>query len=98
MQKARKLYSLPVPSSGLDQSWLTEMLNRVNVLPEALVLTQAANESAWGHRASPLKRITISDTGVTPRAVALFRYNVTKVALMKSPHSLQAKNPYTVTS
>ncbi|MEZ8645980.1 glucosaminidase [Vibrio cyclitrophicus] len=43
-----KLYSLPVPSSGLDQSWLTEMLNRVNVLPEALVLTQAANESAWG--------------------------------------------------
>ena len=43
-----KLYSLPVPSSGLDKAWLTEMLNRVNVLPEALVLTQAANESAWG--------------------------------------------------
>ncbi|MEZ9702545.1 glucosaminidase domain-containing protein [Vibrio sp. 10N.261.46.E12] len=43
-----KLYSLPVPSEGIDQAWLTEMLNRVNVLPEALVLTQAANESAWG--------------------------------------------------
>ncbi|MGO2318801.1 MAG: glucosaminidase domain-containing protein [Vibrio toranzoniae] len=43
-----KLYSLPVPSSGLDKAWLTEMFNRVNVLPEALVLTQAANESAWG--------------------------------------------------
>ncbi|UPR30049.1 glucosaminidase domain-containing protein [Vibrio crassostreae] len=43
-----KLYSLPAPSEGLDQAWLTEMLNRVNVLPEALVLTQAANESAWG--------------------------------------------------
>ncbi|MCG9640407.1 glucosaminidase domain-containing protein [Vibrio sp. Isolate34] len=43
-----KLYSLPVPSSGLDDAWLTEMLNRVNVLPEALVLTQSANESAWG--------------------------------------------------
>lgn len=43
-----KLYSLPVPSSGLDDAWLAEMLNRVNVLPEALVLTQAANESAWG--------------------------------------------------
>ena len=43
-----KLYSLPVPSSGLDQAWLTEMLSRVNVLPKALVLTQAANESAWG--------------------------------------------------
>ncbi|MFA0026547.1 glucosaminidase, partial [Vibrio sp. 10N.261.49.A5] len=39
-----KLYSLPVQSSGLDQAWLTEMLSRVNVLPEALVLTQAANE------------------------------------------------------
>jgi Bax protein len=43
-----KLYSLPVPPSGLEQAWLTEMLSRVNVLPEALVLTQAANESAWG--------------------------------------------------
>ncbi|KZX67641.1 glucosaminidase [Vibrio sp. HI00D65] len=43
-----KLYSLPVPLSGLDDAWLKEMLNRVNVLPEALVLTQAANESAWG--------------------------------------------------
>ena len=43
-----KLYSLPVPSSGLDDAWLKKMLNRVNVLPEALVLTQAANESAWG--------------------------------------------------
>ncbi|OED70965.1 glucosaminidase domain-containing protein [Vibrio crassostreae] len=43
-----KLYSLPVPSSGIDDAWLKEMLNRVNVLPEALVLTQAANESAWG--------------------------------------------------
>ncbi|CAH6801159.1 putative Bax protein [Vibrio chagasii] len=43
-----KLYSLPVPSTGIDDAWQKEMLNRVNVLPEALVLTQAANESAWG--------------------------------------------------
>ncbi|MCF7504963.1 glucosaminidase domain-containing protein [Vibrio sp. L3-7] len=43
-----KLYNLPVSPSGLDKAWLTEMLSRVNVLPEALVLTQAANESAWG--------------------------------------------------
>ncbi|WP_299693288.1 glucosaminidase domain-containing protein [uncultured Vibrio sp.] len=43
-----KLYSLPVPNNGVDKVWLAEMLNRVNVLPEALVLTQAANESAWG--------------------------------------------------
>ncbi|MCG9631030.1 glucosaminidase domain-containing protein [Vibrio sp. Isolate30] len=43
-----KLYSLPLPTAGIDDAWLNEMLSRVNVLPEALVLTQAANESAWG--------------------------------------------------
>ncbi|MGF1710975.1 glucosaminidase domain-containing protein [Vibrio kagoshimensis] len=43
-----KLYSLPLSTEGLDNTWLSEMLNRVNVLPEALVLSQAANESAWG--------------------------------------------------
>lgn len=43
-----KLYRLPVPDSGITQDWLTRMLLRVDVLPEALVLTQAANESAWG--------------------------------------------------
>ncbi|NLS12579.1 glucosaminidase [Vibrio sp. SM6] len=43
-----KLYSMPLDGSPLTQQWLDEMLMRVNVLPEALVLTQAANESAWG--------------------------------------------------
>ena len=43
-----KLYSLPLPTAGINDVWLNEMLSRVNVLPEALVLTQAANESAWG--------------------------------------------------
>ena len=47
-KRLAKLYSLPLPTSGIDEAWLKEMLNRVNVLPEALVLTQAANESAWG--------------------------------------------------
>lgn len=42
-----KLYSAPL-SDGVTQEWLDTMLSRVNVLPEALVLTQAANESAWG--------------------------------------------------
>lgn len=32
----------------LSGEWLNAMLQRVDVLPEALVLTQAANESAWG--------------------------------------------------
>lgn len=43
-----RLYSYNVPASGVDQAWIDEMLLRVNVLPEALVLVQAANESAWG--------------------------------------------------
>lgn len=47
-KRLAKLYSLPLPATGIDGAWLDEMLSRVNVLPEALVLTQAANESAWG--------------------------------------------------
>lgn len=47
-QRLGKLYSYPVTESSINQRWLDEMLLRVNVLPEALVLTQAANESAWG--------------------------------------------------
>ena len=41
-------YNWPVPSNGIDNAWLEEMMHRVNVIPEALILTQAANESAWG--------------------------------------------------
>ncbi|MDF5377718.1 glucosaminidase domain-containing protein, partial [Vibrio parahaemolyticus] len=47
-QRLSSLYSLPLSNDKIDQAWLDEMLVRVNVLPEALVLTQAANESAWG--------------------------------------------------
>ncbi|USD39883.1 glucosaminidase domain-containing protein [Vibrio sp. SCSIO 43135] len=43
-----KLYRVNVPASGVDGEWVDKMLHRVDVLPEALVLTQAANESAWG--------------------------------------------------
>lgn len=32
----------------ISSEWLSGMMQRVDVLPEALVLTQAANESAWG--------------------------------------------------
>lgn len=41
-------YYSTLPSQGITQGWLSEMLIKVNVLPKALVLTQAANESAWG--------------------------------------------------
>lgn len=43
-----KLYNVNVPASGITEGWLDKMLHRVDVLPEALVLIQAANESAWG--------------------------------------------------
>jgi Bax protein len=41
-------YQLPIADSSIDQLWIAEMLERVNVIPESLILTQAANESAWG--------------------------------------------------
>jgi Bax protein len=49
-QTARRLGKLYNAELGdtVTISWLNTMLSRVNVLPEALVLTQAANESAWG--------------------------------------------------
>ncbi|CCN49685.1 putative Bax protein [Vibrio nigripulchritudo MADA3029] len=47
-EKLAKAYRYATPSEGITQSWIQAMLLRVNVLPPALVLTQAANESAWG--------------------------------------------------
>lgn len=43
-----KLYNVELTTEGVTAHWLDKMLHRVNVLPEALVMTQAANESAWG--------------------------------------------------
>ncbi|ANS85461.1 Protein bax [Vibrio scophthalmi] len=43
-----KLYDVEVTTEGITVAWLDKMLHRVNVLPESLVMTQAANESAWG--------------------------------------------------
>ncbi|MCL9783285.1 glucosaminidase domain-containing protein [Vibrio sp. S4M6] len=43
-----RLYSVAVPATGVDIQWFDEMNHRVDVLPYALVLIQAANESAWG--------------------------------------------------
>lgn len=47
-EKLAKAYQYAVPSEGITEDWLNTMLLRVNVLPPSLVLTQAANESAWG--------------------------------------------------
>ncbi|MDG3088145.1 glucosaminidase domain-containing protein [Vibrio hannami] len=41
-------YKLDLPDTGITEDWLDKALLKVNVLPESLVLTQAANESAWG--------------------------------------------------
>lgn len=41
-------YGVKPVDGKLTDSWFDSMWLRVDVLPEALVLTQAANESAWG--------------------------------------------------
>ncbi|OLQ88400.1 glucosaminidase [Vibrio panuliri] len=47
-KRLSKLYAVELTTEGVNEAWLDKMLHRVNVLPEALVMTQAANESAWG--------------------------------------------------
>ncbi len=47
-ERLGRLYSNPLTDNKVTREWLDEMLKRVNVLPEALVLIQAANESGWG--------------------------------------------------
>ncbi|SHO56191.1 glucosaminidase domain-containing protein [Vibrio quintilis] len=41
-------YKLKLPENGPDSVWFQKALHRVDILPEALVFIQAANESAWG--------------------------------------------------
>jgi len=43
-----KLYQLSLPETGLTAEWFDNALSKVNLLPPSLVMTQAANESAWG--------------------------------------------------
>lgn len=47
-QRLSYLYNVPLTEQGITPKWLDTMLHRVDVLPEGLVLVQAANESAWG--------------------------------------------------
>ncbi len=41
-------YRYELPKQGVNQAWFNEMRTRINLIPEALILSQAANESAWG--------------------------------------------------
>ncbi len=43
-----RLYQVELAGNSISEQWLDEMLHRADLIPEALVLTQAANESAWG--------------------------------------------------
>jgi len=43
-----QLYQVELTNNQISDEWIDAMLHRADVIPEALVLTQAANESAWG--------------------------------------------------
>ncbi|WP_434360778.1 glucosaminidase domain-containing protein [Parasalinivibrio latis] len=45
---ASELLSLPIPENGPTTAWFAEIRKRMDVVPPELVLSQAANESAWG--------------------------------------------------
>lgn len=47
-KRVGKLYNLALDGEQISQAWLSEMLHRVNVIPQGLVMVQGANESAWG--------------------------------------------------
>ncbi|PSW13302.1 glucosaminidase [Photobacterium rosenbergii] len=47
-EKLADTYKVTLNEQGVTAEWLTAMLNRVDVIPESLVLSQAANESGWG--------------------------------------------------
>ncbi|GHA38261.1 glucosaminidase domain-containing protein [Photobacterium aphoticum] len=41
-------YQLPIPTAGVNAAWQQAILARVDQIPAALVMSQAAIESAWG--------------------------------------------------
>ncbi|MGF1686253.1 glucosaminidase domain-containing protein [Photobacterium japonica] len=48
LQKIATQYRLPIPATGVDSTWQQALLARVDTLPAALVMSQAAIESGWG--------------------------------------------------
>ncbi len=60
LQALVKLYRVPKQSSTLQQ--INDLLVKVDIIPESLVLVQAANESAWG--TSRFARIGLNFFGI----------------------------------
>ncbi|WP_028025547.1 glucosaminidase domain-containing protein [Enterovibrio calviensis] len=48
LAKVAELFNLPLPEAGADNAWFDEALKRVDIIPNDLVLSQAAKESGWG--------------------------------------------------
>ncbi|POF56891.1 glucosaminidase, partial [Vibrio vulnificus] len=48
LDKLASRYNVTLSADEANEDSLNELMLRVNVLPEALVMIQAANESAWG--------------------------------------------------
>ena len=48
VEKLAETYKVSLHEQGVNADWLSEMLSRVDMIPESLVLSQAANESGWG--------------------------------------------------
>lgn len=48
IQRLISQYQWPIPKTGIDSTWLSQLLQRVNILPLPMVLAQAAMESSWG--------------------------------------------------
>ncbi len=43
-----KMYQISLAENELSHDWIEQALEKMNVLPPAMVMIQAANESAWG--------------------------------------------------
>ncbi|PSU97643.1 glucosaminidase domain-containing protein [Photobacterium kishitanii] len=48
IQRLVSQYQWPIPKTGINNAWLSQLLQRVNILPLPMVLAQAAMESSWG--------------------------------------------------
>lgn len=96
-ERLAQLYGFPLHDGHVDEAWLTEMLKRVNVLPEALVLTQAANESAWGTSRFATQATTCSANGVINRVAELYLLSVLQEKLTKFKNSIQFSSQFMAT-
>ncbi|MCD8475860.1 MAG: glucosaminidase domain-containing protein, partial [Shewanella fodinae] len=68
---------------NIDAASLRSLLRRVDVIPESMVLIQAANESGWGASRFAKKVSTFLVSGALKRAVVWCHSHVGKVRFMK---------------